>query len=76
MKRVIFYINGLLEKYGDGENVPNIEEKREEFRKLTMNRFEPEFMPRKNNTFFPIIDENLQGKDVYMGLIDNECLTI
>ena len=74
MKRVVLYINELLRQYEDGA-VPNIEARREEFRKLTMNRFEPEFMPRENNTFYQIMDENLQGKDMYMGLIDQECLT-
>jgi len=72
MKRVIFYINNLLRTHG--EDVPNIEARREEFRKLTKNRFEPEFMPSPNNSFYPIIDENLQGSATYMNLIPDECL--
>jgi hypothetical protein len=74
MKRVIFYINNLLAKHG--ENVPDLEARREEFRQLTMNRFEAEFAPSVNNSFYPIIDENLSGSDVYFGLIPDECLDL
>jgi hypothetical protein len=74
MKRVIFYINNLLRT--EGEEPKNLEARREEFRKLTMNRFEPEFMPSPTNSFYPIIDENLQGTATYMDLIPKECLEI
>jgi len=72
MKRVIFFVNNLLAKHG--VDVPDLEAKREEFRKLTMNRFEPEFAPSANNSFYPIIDETLTGSAVYHGLIPDECL--
>jgi hypothetical protein len=72
MKRVIFFINNLLAKHG--EDVPNLEARREEFRQLTMNRFETEFEPSANNSFYPIIDENLEGTNKYFGLIPEECL--
>ena len=76
MKRVILFINNLTKEVsGDGKiEISDLEKRREEFRQITMNRFEPEFEPKKNNTFQLIIDENKEGVDRYMGLIRKECL--
>ncbi len=72
MKRVVLYVNKLTSEFG-GE-IPNLMERREEFRELIKNNFEPEFRPSANNTFYRIIDENYSGKERYSGLIEEECL--
>jgi len=72
MKRVVLYANKLTSEFG-GE-VPNLMERREEFKELIKNNFEVEFRPSKNNTFYRIIDENYSGKERYSGLIEEECL--
>jgi len=75
MKRVVEYINDLsykITKTGS-KVIPNLKAKREEFRELTMNNFEPEFMPRPGNGFVKIVDENELGNARYSGLLDSEC---
>ena len=80
MKRIIHYVNRVttnrefkwLEE-GDIEIV-GLEEKIKEFAAITQNRFEPEFEMDASNGFRKIIDANLQGVDVYAGLIDKECI--
>jgi len=71
-KRIIYYINNIIKK--EGEDIKDIEAKKEEFRRLTMNYFEPEFQPRANSTFYKIIDENLSGVERYEDLIEEDCL--
>jgi len=75
MKRVVEYINDLnKEIVQSGERViPNLRERREEFKELTMNRFEPEFMPRPGNGLVKIVDENELGTNRYSELIDANC---
>jgi len=74
VKRVILYINRILGRDKKAESVQNIEERREEFRGLTRNWFEKEFEPSEKNTFFKIVDENLEGKERYFGLLEQQCL--
>ena len=75
MKRVVEYINNLnKEIVKSGEKViPNSREKREEFKELTMNRFEPEFASRPGNGFINIGDENELGMNRYSGLLEASC---
>ena len=80
MKRVVLFVNNLI-RNGEytrfSENdilINNLAQKREEFRKLTMNYYEPEFEPSSTNKFQYIINENLPGKQKYFGLIKEECL--
>jgi hypothetical protein len=78
-KRMIQYINDLSESL-DGDyglavqNIPNLEAKRKRFKEVTMNYFEPEFDISKENGFYKIIDENLEGVERYAGLVDKSCL--
>jgi len=75
MKRVIVYINQLSEEFKANKyQLPNLEQAREEFRRITKNKFEPEFLPSPENGFVPIIDENRVGTDTYFNLIQRECL--
>jgi len=75
MKRVVEYINNLNKEIAKSSEkaIPNLREKREEFKELTMNRFEPEFMPRPGNGFVKIVDENQLGTSRYSELIDSNC---
>ena len=75
MKRVILYINQLTEQFkANNSQLPNMDQAREEFRKLSMNKFEPEFLPSPENGFVLIIDENRVGTDMYYSLIQRDCL--
>jgi len=75
MKRVVLYINQLTKEFKEsGSQLPNMEQAREEFRRISMNKFEPEFLPSPENGFVPIIDENRVGTDMYYNLIQRECL--
>ena len=77
-KRIIDYINDLssqVQKISlSGAQLPNLEQRKAEFAKLTQNRFEPEFEVSKENTFHKIIDENEQGTTRYADLLSSECL--
>jgi len=76
MKRVILYINQLTEQFkANNSQIPDMEQAREEFRRITMNKFEPEFLPSPENGFYPIIDENRVGADRYFNLIQGDCLS-
>ena len=75
MKRVIIYINQLSGELADkNSNLSDLEKRRTEFRKIAMNRFEPEFEPSAKNTFQKIIDENEVGTARYSDLLDSDCL--
>jgi len=79
LKRAIKYINKIVNDLGDiGNDDPvelsDLEEKIQEFREITKNRFEPEFQPKPFNTFSKFVDENLEGPERYAGLIEPDCL--
>jgi len=79
-KRIIDYINELtsdptlLEFTNEGLRLKDLEDRQEEFRKLTKNYFEPEFEPSPENGFQPVVDENMKGPERYFGLIEGKCL--
>jgi len=80
-KRIIDYINGLIKNTDtwvvddkDHLDVINLEERREEFKEISKNRFEEEFKPNSTNGFHLIVDENFKNTKRYMELIDKECL--
>lgn len=50
------------------------EEKVEEFRRISKNKFDPDFPIRENNSWWPVIDMNREGADAYFGLISEECI--
>jgi len=81
MKRVIRFINSITSQIRSA-NQPfdtimekNLDTLRRQFKIITRNRFEPEFMPGKENGFTKIIDENFNGTERYMGLIAEDCLS-
>ena len=45
-----------------------------EFFKANKNFLEPQYKISENNTWSKIVDENLQGTEAYMNLIDSECI--
>lgn len=76
MKRIILFINRLTAKYPDGLfkiDLDELAEYKEQYDKLNRNYFDPEYEP-KDIKLVKIIDENLSGKDRYMGLIEEGCL--
>jgi len=80
MKRVVGYINSLtkMAEREDGIVIPEMEKRREEFRELTRNKFEVEFVPNFANGFERIVDETGLGSDderkKYINYIKSECL--
>ena len=77
-KRIINYVNDIIRESGswelnnDGLRLDFLEERREEFRQLSMNCYEPEYRPSTENGFYQIIDENYGGDQRYYGLPE-EC---
>ncbi len=80
MKRVVLYVNDLVEAGGvtklvNGEiEIPNLEARRAEFKNVIKNYFEKEYEPQPTNGFSKILDENLEGMDRYQGFITEDCL--
>ena len=80
MERVINYINKLAEETGefkvstDGISIPQLGKRRKEFEKISMNYFEEKYEPGYENGFEKIIDDNVEGKERYFGLLEEKCL--
>jgi len=75
MKRVISYVNTLTKEIDPSDTrVRYLGDKRKEFNELIKNSFDPEFMPRKNNTYELIIDETKTGTARYAKLLPKNCL--
>jgi len=80
MKRVVNLVNSIIEsgeaKLGEeGEvEIEDYDQWKKEFDQATMNRLEPEFELSPDNGYSKILDDNLSGTDMYMGLIDAQCL--
>ena len=80
MKRVVGYVNGLIDNRGVKTNkngkvkVLDLAEKRKQFKIITQNYFEKEFEPKAGNGFSKIIDGRYAGVGRYQGLISRECL--
>ncbi len=80
MKRVIQYVNGIIEENqvnrlpGGAIEIKDLEIKQKEFKKLIENRFEREYELSWNNGFSKIVDDNYEGVERYSGLISEECL--
>ena len=79
-KRIVQFVNKLIQEDQVGKvssNVFYIEDlnaKRKEFKEISKNYFEPEYLPGPDNDYQIILDDNLQGMDRYMGLIESKCL--
>jgi len=80
MKRVYQYVNKMILNQDafwtfDGEPyIEDIDKKLKEFKELTKNSFEPEFLPSESNGFSKIVDENFVGVQRYSGLVSPDCL--
>ena len=75
MKRVITYINEVTKEVNEtGLSIRNLDQKRNHFKKIAENYFEPEFVPSPDNTFYKIIDDREYGIKRYAGLIEKKCL--
>jgi len=75
MKRVVEYVNKLNKEIVNSgiTEVSDLSQRRAEFRELSMNKFEPEFIPRAGNGFVKIVDENELGTNRYSGLLEASC---
>jgi hypothetical protein len=73
MKRVLAVIKKMN---ADATEVGTIdyESFRQQYADAARNRFEPEYLISPDNTFKLIMDENLEGYDAYMGILDEECV--
>ena len=78
IKRIIRYVNDITSEPDswvltkNSIILDNLKERRKEFKQLTMNRFESEFLPSPQNGFQLIVDENISGEGRYFGLSE-EC---
>jgi len=79
-KRIVRFVNKLIQEDQVGQvnsNVFYIEDlnaKRKEFKEISKNYFEPDYVMSPDNDYQLILDDNLQGMDRYMGLIESKCL--
>ena len=80
MKRIVAFVNGLIEKglirksEGQEVAVDDLVHKRVAFEGLSRNYFEEEFKPSAGNGFVKIIDAHERAEKKYQGFITAECL--
>jgi hypothetical protein len=79
VKRIILFINKLTEieeknGYEDADRVFDLEKVYKEFKKISSNYLEPEYLPSSDNGFIKIIDQNLNGTEAYSNLISSNCI--
>jgi len=81
MKRVIKYINSLTRRSGrwvvdvEGIEIPDLEDVREGFEKVTMNYFDDEYQVSAGNGFQLIVDHNYEMGDMrrYNDILSIDC---
>ena len=74
VKRSMKFLRDNAEAIKNNENLDALAV---EFRELNRNKVEPEYEHLiQNLSWEKIVDENIEGKDAYMGLIDDECIDI
>jgi len=79
MKRVVMLVNRIIEEEdvilkSDGSvEIKDFTYWRKAFEKVSMNYYEPEFLPSPTNGYSKILDENLSGPARFVGLIDAQC---
>ena len=73
MKRLRAILQKItLESYGP--QTIDINAVKEEFAQANKNFLEPEWEIRNNISWHKILDENLPGKQAYMGVLEDECI--
>jgi len=72
MQRVLKVIESMMEAYDADEDV-DFDFWRVEYNEAVRNRIDPEYKISENNTWIPIVNENLEGSAKYFGLIKEEC---
>jgi len=79
-KRIIAYVNSLIKDEkawridNDQVYLLNPEKRKEEFKKISMNYFEPEFEPPVKARFPKVVDENKIGVEIYNGVLEYDCM--
>jgi len=79
LKRWIIFANDITKELGDKElSKEELQEyvipKTDQFIEISKSRFEPEFVPSKQNSFVKIVDLNLSGPERYGNLFPKECV--
>ena len=80
MKRVVEYVNELIDEGGIGKTqaggiiIADLNQKRQEFQEVIKNKFEEEYEPSASNGFSKIVDAHYPGAKMYQGYISEECL--
>jgi len=78
MQRVMKVLEKMMtasEKNNNGEKI-DYSFWRKEYQAASKNRLEPDYQISKDNTWLPIIDENLSGANGYYGHLSDECLSV
>ena len=73
MRRVIKLLEEMTEAQNDSSDV-DYNFWRDEYKEATRNQIDPQYALSKGNTWMPIINENLEGADMYFGLLREECV--
>jgi len=73
MKRAYSFIRDIDAKTQSGKLV-DYNKLKEEFKKVNINKLEPEFQLSPDNSFSLILDKNIEGPGAYFGHINQECI--
>lgn len=75
MQRVLKMIEKMMVAHDSDEDL-DYNFWRKEYKEAVRNRIDPKYKISKNNTWIPIINENLKGAQKYFGLIRKECVNL
>jgi len=75
MQRVLKVIEYMMDSH-DADGEVDYYFWREEYQEAVRNRIDPQYQISKDNTWIPIINENLEGADKYFGLLREECVDL
>jgi len=78
--RIINYVNEITQNLLKTKNengkyeLRELNQKKEHFKFIIQNKFEPDYEPSPQNSWYKIIDENFNGTQRYMNFIEEKCL--
>jgi len=78
--RILNFVNQVTQDIKSSKSLPEnylnskFDSLRAQFKQITRNYYEPGFAPSPSNGFDLIIDENLNGTEIYKGYLPQECL--